>query len=91
MRYGTCAEIRGVAECFVNLHPELMVEQQIQPNTEFLSVKQLAARFPFKSVDGWRWSIFNSDQNGLDRAIRKVGGRVVLIESEVVAWIKDQI
>ena len=64
---------------------------QLQANPEFLSVKQLAQRYPFKSVAGWRWTLFNADLNGFSRAVRKVGGRVILLESEVNKWIRDQI
>ena len=65
--------------------------EQLQPNPEFMSVKQLAQRYPFKTVAGWRWTMFNADQNGFQKAIRKVGGRVVLLDSEVTSWIREQI
>lgn len=58
--------------------------ETMQPSSEVMSVKQLSQKYTFKSEAGWRWTIFNADLNGFSRAIRKVGGRVVVLEPELL-------
>lgn len=41
-------------------------------------------------VGGLRHLIFNADQNGFERAIRRVGRRVLIDEAEFFAWVDEQ-
>lgn len=44
--------------------------------------------WPTKS--GLRWLIFNADQNGFDKAVVRVNGRVLIDEAAFFAWVQEQ-
>lgn len=54
------------------------------------TVKQLAAEIPAFSEASLRWLLFNKKKNGLDRCVRKVGGRVLIDTAEFERWISGE-
>ena len=54
------------------------------------SLRQLAAINPAFSEGALRWHVFNSKSNGLDRAIVRVGRRVLIDEVEFSNWLELQ-
>ena len=42
------------------------------------------------SVAGLRWLIFNAEQNGFDKVIRRVGRRVLIDERSFFDWVEEQ-
>ena len=55
-----------------------------------LTVKQLADASPAFTEASLRWQIFNSTTNGLDRALVKVGRRVLIDVAEFELWLEQQ-
>lgn len=49
-----------------------------QDEDEFVTVAQLAQRFPAFSQGSIRWLIFNMHTNGFDKVVRKIGRKVIL-------------
>lgn len=45
---------------------------------EYVTVAQLAQRYPAFSEGSIRWLIFNGETNGFNRVVRKVGRKVIL-------------
>ena len=56
-----------------------------------LSVKDLAASYPWLTEPMLRWWIHTRAQNGFDRVLYRVGGRKWLIDREAFeAWVEGQ-
>ena len=56
----------------------------------FLTVKQVAEKFPAFSENSLRWIIFNSKTNGATAFIRKVGRKVLIDADGFASWIDNQ-
>ncbi len=56
----------------------------------YLTVVQLAEKFPAFSESSIRYHIFNSKQNNLEKAIRRVGRKILISEAEFINWIEEQ-
>ena len=56
----------------------------------YLTVVQLAERYPAFNVSSIRWALFNKETNGLKAAVRKVGRRVLIDEAAFIAWIESK-
>lgn len=54
----------------------------------FLTLKQVAERYPAFTVGSLRWLIANKDRNGFASVMRKVGKRILVNEAAFVAWIE---
>lgn len=52
------------------------------------TVKQAAAETPF-SENTIRWWIFQSPENGFQKVIRRVGGRIFIDLAELEKWIES--
>lgn len=57
----------------------------------FLSMRQLAEKYPFRSEEGWRWTRFNGDLNGFSACVTTVGGRVIIDEARFLDWMRAQV
>jgi len=53
-----------------------------------LTVKQLAAMSPAFTEAALRWRIFGAKENGLERALVKVGRRVLIDQAEFENWLE---
>jgi hypothetical protein len=56
---------------------------------DLVTVKQLAARSSVFSEASLRWLIFNAEHNGLDAAIVKPGGRVLIDIRRFSDWLES--
>ena len=54
------------------------------------TIRQTAERNPAFTEGALRWHVFNSKQNGLDRAIVRVGRRVLIDELEFSRWLEEK-
>ena len=54
---------------------------------EYLTVKQMAQRFPAFSEASLRFHIFHEKTNGLANAIRRVGRKILINESLFLEWV----
>ena len=55
-----------------------------------VTVKQLSVSSPAFSEASLRWTIFCAEQNGLARALVKVGRRVLIDVAEFERWLESQ-
>jgi hypothetical protein len=55
-----------------------------------LTVKQFCAQHTAFTPGGIRWLLFHRDQNGLARAVVKVGRRVLIDVDQFFLWIAAQ-
>ena len=60
------------------------------PMANFLTVKQTAQRFPAFSEASLRFYIFHEKTNGLTRAIRRIGRKILIHELFFVEWLEGQ-
>lgn len=51
------------------------------------TIRQLAERNPAFTEGALRWHVFQAKQNGLDRAIVRVGRKVLIDEVEFSRWL----
>jgi hypothetical protein len=58
--------------------------------TQFLTVKQVAVKHPAFSEASLRYHIFHENTNGLGKAIRRVGRKILLNESQFIEWLENQ-
>lgn len=55
-----------------------------------LTVKQMAGKYPAFSESSLRYHIFHEAKNGLDKAIRRIGRKILIDEEAFFAWVEDQ-
>ncbi len=60
------------------------------PGRKLVTVDQFCADNPAFTKGSMRWLLFRRDNNGLSRAILKVGRRVLIDVDEFFEWIDDQ-
>ncbi|MBQ9688187.1 hypothetical protein IJV79_00975 [bacterium] len=44
---------------------------------------------PYPTVKALRQLIFFKEQNGFDKVLRKIGGRIYILESEFFKWVEE--
>lgn len=54
---------------------------------EALTFRQAAERYPAFTVSALRWLRFNSDTNGFDACVIKIGRRVLLDTEAFERWV----
>ena len=57
--------------------------------TNLFTVKQFAQLHPAFSVGSLRMLIFKSEQNGFKKALRRIGGRVLINETLFFNWVEE--
>ena len=58
--------------------------------TEIFTVRQMAERHPAFSEASFRYHIFHSENNKLNKAIIRVGRKVLIKESLFLEWLENQ-
>ncbi len=56
----------------------------------YLTVKQMAQRHPAFSEASLRYHIFNETKNGIDKAIKRVGRKILINEELFFVWLEGQ-
>ena len=56
----------------------------------YLTVKQMAAKHPAFSEASLRYHIFNEAKNGIDKAVRSVGRKILINEELFFEWLEAQ-
>lgn len=64
------------------------VAQEKQPS--LLTVKLLVKKYPWLTEGGIRHFLFHMNENGLYKAVRKMGRRILIDETSFFAWIDEQ-
>lgn len=54
-----------------------------------LTVKQVTEAFPAFSEGSLRWWLFHRKTNGLAKAVRKIGKKILLDEELFLRWVED--
>jgi len=64
----------------------------MQNETQFLTVEKTAKKYTEAGFTqgSVRWLLFNREHNGFARCVVRVGRRVLIDETELVAWLRDQ-
>jgi hypothetical protein len=57
---------------------------------EYVTVAQLAQRYPAFSQGSIRWLIFNMETNGFNKVVRKIGRKVILNMREFKNFLDEQ-
>lgn len=57
--------------------------------TKYLTVNQMAEKCPAFSSNSLRYHIFNETKNGLDKAIKRIGRKVLINEDLFFEWIES--
>ena len=57
---------------------------------EYLTVAQLAQKYPAFSQGSIRWLIFNAESNGFKKVVRKLGRKVILNLREFRKYLEEQ-
>jgi hypothetical protein len=60
------------------------------PITRLLTVRQWTEQHPWPPLGGLRNLIFNSESNGFDAVVRRVGRRVLIDEAAFFGWVERQ-
>ncbi len=60
------------------------------PMPSLLTVKQFSQQNPAFTEGSMRWLLFHRQQNGLERAVVKVGRRVLINVEAFFIWIDEQ-
>ena len=55
--------------------------------SNFLTVKQFAAKHPAFSEASLRYHIFHEEKNGLNLALKRVGRKILIQEDAFFVWI----
>jgi len=66
------------------------MHEPMTPKRHLLTVKQFCQENPAFTEGGLRWLLFNRQDNGLDRAVLKVGRRVLIDVDEFYLWLDQQ-
>ena len=79
---------KAISVCARNsVSTEKQKQDEGSPKTNFLTVRQLAERYPAFTANGIRHHIFHAEKNGFTKCMRRVGKRVLIEESLFVQWI----
>lgn len=56
----------------------------------FVTVRQLSAKYPAFPEGGLRFWIFHAEKNGFAKCLRRVGRKVLVEEAAFLAWVDSQ-
>jgi hypothetical protein len=57
---------------------------------QFLTVEQLAVKYPAFTEPSLRWLLFNRETNGLNAAVVQLGRKLLIDEQAFVAWLRSR-
>jgi hypothetical protein len=72
------------------MNAEQLHSHQAIPPYSLVTVKQFCAQFPAFTPGGLRWLLLHRQANGLDRAVFKVGRRVLIDVDQFFSWLVQQ-
>lgn len=58
--------------------------------SQYLTVKQMAEKHPAFSESSLRYHIFHEHKNGIDKAIRRIGRKIIINENLFFEWLESQ-
>jgi hypothetical protein len=71
-----------------------MIDQKLdkpsQVPTRLIPVPQWHQHHPWPPLGGLRGLVFNSNTNGFDKVIRRVGRRILIDEAAFFQWVNDR-
>jgi hypothetical protein len=57
--------------------------------TRLIPVPEWPNAHPWPSESGLRHLIFHSDKNGFDKAVRRIGRRILIDEAQFFEWVES--
>ena len=64
--------------------------QQTAPRRALATVKQFCQHYPAFTPGSLRWLLFHRQENGLQRAVVRVGRRILIDEDKFFTWLDEQ-
>ena len=64
---------------------DITAQQPATPN--YMTIKQVTAKYPAINESTIRWAIFNRERNGFAKVCRKPGRRILIDETLFLEWI----
>jgi len=58
-------------------------------NEKLIPVSKWNDFYPYPTVGALRQLIFFKDKNGIGKALRRIGGRIYIIESAFFKWVEE--
>lgn len=58
-------------------------------NEKLIPVSKWNEFHPYPTVGAIRQLIFFKDKNGIGKALRRIGGRIYIVESEFFNWVEE--
>ncbi len=65
-------------------------ENGVLTMNKYLTVKQTAENFPAFSEASIRFHLFHSQSNNLDKAVRRIGRKILINSALFEEWIENQ-
>ena len=72
------------------MNTEQLHSHQAIPPYSLLTVKQFCQQHPAFTHGGLRWLLFHRQENGLNRAVFKVGRRILIDVDQFFGWLAQQ-
>ena len=72
------------------MHIQNKSTQPVVNVDDYITIRQLATRYPAFTEGGIRALIFRAKSNGFDRCIRRIGRKILISKSAFSHWIEDQ-
>ena len=66
-----------------------MTDNEPRPS-DILTVKLFSIKYPAFSQGAIRYLIFHSRSNGFEHCLRRAGRKILILESEFLAWLDSQ-
>lgn len=56
----------------------------------FYTIKEFCKKHSWPTEHSIRWMMFNAEQNGFDKVVRRVGRRILIKEEEFYKWLEGK-
>ena len=72
------------------MHIQNKSTQPVVNVDDYITIRQLATRYPAFTEGGIRALIFRAKSNGFDSCIRRIGRKILISKSAFSQWIETQ-
>lgn len=69
------------------------VDSEVENQNEgerFYTIKEFCKKHSWPTEHSIRWMMFNAEQNGFDKVVRRVGRRILIKENEFYNWVNSK-
>lgn len=83
------SKIQKITKEFINQKQTTEITQETQNRDRLIPVTKWNDYYDFPTLNGLRQLIFREHQNGFNKVVRRVGGRVLIKEDEFFKWVEN--